>query len=82
MTNHLEHSHGQGVLKNCFCGHTEPGKADDGRHEEQAISCHEAELDEGKGDRITKLHKDGLPSIGGEGRGRVPKATEEDEDES
>ena len=59
----LEDTHWHGTLEDSLGRTTKGREADEGAHEEQAVSSDEGELDEGKGDRIAELQHDDLARI-------------------
>jgi hypothetical protein len=64
MATHLESSPSVSCLSNSFGGTPEPGKADNGGHEEQAVRRDKAKLHECEGDGITELIHDGFSGVG------------------
>ena len=79
MTAYLEGAHGEGGVEDCAGGGAEPGDADEGGHEEGTVGGDKEELDKGEGDGVAEGVHDGLSGVGGEGGGRIPDGTLQDE---
>ena len=77
MATDLEYAHGKGAMEDGFVRSTELREPDERAHEEETVTCYEAELNKCEGNGVAEGRHDRLPRVGGEGGGGIPQAAQE-----